>query len=465
MMWLTVWILTSQLTSAAAGEGRPGALDRHPAVAATVQDGAGTPDVGGVTPRRSNTSHDGGTVRASANSATANDVVSNEAISHLRQWLAMQTLTDSELAQLAAEPFSQYAISGAVAAEALELIWEARQAALAVSGQKEFNAREVRLGDLVMPFWYRVFGEKPEGGRSLYISMHGGGGAPARVNDQQYENQKRLYQPDEGIYLVPRAPGNTSDLWHQGHIDLMFDRLITHMIVRENVNPNRVYLMGYSAGGDGVYQLAPRMADRWAAASMMAGHPNESRPEGLRNIGFAIHVGAEDSAYNRNSVAVQWGQRLTELRQVDPNGYIHHVELHPGRGHWMNLEDASAVPWMARLTRNPWPTRVVWHQDDVVHDRFYWLRTRLDTARAGQLLIASVNHQTIRIEKADIAPEALLLHDNLINLDAPITLVDVDGTTREIRVKRTIGAIAQTILHRNDPLSAAFSVIPWPFGS
>ena len=63
--------------------------------------------------------------------------------------------------------------------------------------------------------------------------------------------------------------------------------------------------MGYSAGGDGVYQLAPRMADRLAVASMMAGHPNDASPLGLRNIGFAIHVGALDSGYNRNKVAAK----------------------------------------------------------------------------------------------------------------------------------------------------------------
>ena len=56
-----------------------------------------------------------------------------------------------------------------------------------------------------MPFFYKIFGEKPKGGRSLWISMHGGGNAPAALNDSQYENQKRLYQPAEGIYLAPRA--------------------------------------------------------------------------------------------------------------------------------------------------------------------------------------------------------------------------------------------------------------------
>ncbi len=57
----------------------------------------------------------------------------------------------------------------------------------------------------------------------------------------------------------------------------MFDRLIEDMIVFEDVDPNRVYLTGYSAGGDGTYQLAPRMADRFAAAAMMLAIPMKPR--------------------------------------------------------------------------------------------------------------------------------------------------------------------------------------------
>ena len=78
----------------------------------------------------------------------------------------------------------------------------------------------------------------------------------------------------------------------------------------EDVNWNRVYLLGYSAGGDGVYQLAPRMADRWAAAAMMAGHPNETSPLGLRNVPFVLQVGGLDSGYNRNRVAMEWEKKL-----------------------------------------------------------------------------------------------------------------------------------------------------------
>jgi hypothetical protein len=76
-------------------------------------------------------------------------------------------------------------------------------------------------------------------------------------------------------------------------------------------------------GGDGAYQMGPRMADYWAAAAAMAGHPNESSPVNLRNIGFTVHVGGEDDAYDRDTVALQWKRQLDSLQEYDPGG-IHH---------------------------------------------------------------------------------------------------------------------------------------------
>jgi hypothetical protein len=237
----------------------------------------------------------------------------------------------------------------------------------------EIKDRILKDGKLEMPFFIKEFGKKPATGRSLWISMHGGGGAPKQVNDSQYENQKRLYTLDEGLYLAPRAPTNTWNLWHESHIDRLFGRLIEDLIAIEGVDPDRVYILGYSAGGDGVYQLAPRMADYLAAAAMMAGHPNDASPLGLRNLPFALQVGGKDAAYNRNKVAAEWGEKLDKLRKDDPDGYEHFVKIHEDKAHWMNLEDKVALPWMAKHTRNPVPKRVVWKQASTTHDRFYWL--------------------------------------------------------------------------------------------
>jgi predicted peptidase len=250
-------------------------------------------------------------------------------------------------------------------------------------------AKTLKHGEFEMPFFTKIYGEKPEGGRSLYISMHGGGGAPSRVNDRQWENQKSLYTLDEGVYVAPRAPTDTWNLWHQGHIDPLFERLIQNMVVFHDVNPDRVFILGYSAGGDGVYQLAPRMADYFAAAAMMAGHPNETVPDGLRNLPFSLFMGGKDAAYKRNQIAAEWKEKLSQLKSKDPKGYPHWVEIFPEYGHWMQKEDAVAIPWMHKFTRNKYPDRIVWKQDDVLHDRFYWLRLTKENAKPRSSVLAS----------------------------------------------------------------------------
>ncbi len=332
-----------------------------------------------------------------------------------------------------------------------ELLWKSYSDRVQAERAAEMENREIALGDHKMPFSYRVLGDAPADGRSLYISMHGGGGAPKRVNDRQWENQKQLYTPDEGVYLAPRAPTNAWNLWHKPHIDKLFDRLITNLIVLEKVNPNRVYLLGYSAGGDGVYQLAPRMADRFAAAAMMAGHPNEASPLGLRNIGFTIHVGGRDAAYKRNEVAAEWSQKLAKLKAEDPEGYQHLVKIHADKGHWMDREDAVAVPWMAKFRRDPVPTRVVWKQDDVTHDRFYWLAVPNDAAKKGAHVIAERNGNTIEIESADVADLFLRCDDRMFDLDKDVTVTWAGDQVFHGRCQRTIRTMAKTLHELGDP--------------
>ena len=314
-------------------------------------------------------------------------------------------------------------------------------------------------GDHTMRILERTFGDEPDDGRSLWISMHGGGGAPEATNDQQWRNQIKLYEPAEGIYIAPRAPTDTWNLWHQAHIDPLFDQLIATCVATRNVNPNKVYLLGYSAGGDGVYQLAPRMADRFAAASMMAGHPNEARPLGLRNLPFAIFMGGKDDAYNRNTVAAEWGDKLDALQEADPDAYPHRLTIFPDYAHWMQGEDKEALPWMASHTRNPWPSRVVWYQDDVTHTRFYWLQVAPEDGVAGRTISARVEGQTIRIDSPETRSLTLLLHDELIDLDRPITVEANAEVVFEGHIRRTVGAVTTSLAQRRDPRSTPTALL------
>ena len=356
-------------------------------------------------------------------------------------------------APLAEQEFATVALTREHALEAERLLWNDHVQRITESRADEMKARRLTAGDLQMPFYYAVSGDKPKNGRSLYISLHGGGGAPKQVNDRQWENQKRLYQVKEGVYLAPRAPTNTWNLWHQGHIDGLFDRLIENLIVFEGVDPNRVYLLGYSAGGDGVYQLAPRMADRIAAAAMMAGHPNEASPLSLRNIAFTIHAGGNDSAYNRNDVARQWGEKLDALQEEDPDGYVHWTKIYEGKGHWLDREDAAALPWMAKHTRNPLPNRIVWRQDDVTHSRFYWLAVKPEERRKGGEVRATLNGQQFDVRAGGISQLIIRMNDRMLNLDEDVVVTSQGKELNRGRVGRSIGSLAKTLAERGDPTS------------
>ncbi len=323
--------------------------------------------------------------------------------------------------------------------------------------QDEWQNETLRLDDYQLKFSYKKFGEKPPQGWSLYISMHGGGNAPQELNDQQWENQKKLYEPAEGIYMAPRAPTNTWNLWHQDHIDVFFARFIQLADVFEDINTNRVYLTGYSAGGDGTYQLAPRMADWLAAAAMMAGHPNDASPLGLRNLPFAIQVGAEDAAYNRNKIATEWDEKLNELQKNDPKGYVHKVDVYEGMAHWMELKDTAAFNWMGQFIRTPYPDKVVWKQSGVTHNRFYWLAVPESEAVKDAEVVATINGQTISIEKAELIDHLIIrMNDKMLDLDKKVTVKYNGETVFNEKVKRSVSTVWKT-LHEHNDLNQYFS--------
>jgi predicted esterase len=369
----------------------------------------------------------------------------------LQAWLAEPRAGRIPLADTS---FAQTALTRTEARLAIQALWADHQQYIRATRTEELRQRVLELDGLRMKFEILRFTNAPAtNGQSLFLSLHGGGGAPAAVNESQWRNQVKLgqaYRPQEGLYVAPRAPTDAWNLWHQEHIDRFFNRLIEDLIVLEHVNPNRVYVLGYSAGGDGVYQLGPRLAERWAAAAMMAGHPNEASPLGLRNVPFAIQVGAHDAAYRRNTVAAEWGRQLDELQRADPAGYRHFTELHAGKGHWMDLQDRKAIPWMEQFTRAPLPDTMVWRQDDVVHSRFYWLAMPRDQARAGQEITARRVGQTVTITAKNARSFSVRFNDDLVDLDRPVVIQAGGRVLFEGRPARTIAMLAGTLAERGD---------------
>jgi len=383
--------------------------------------------------------------------------LSAQSMDELKRWLAMP-----DRPVLEQQSFAKKALSAAEAEEAGKLLSNDEKKRVLTSDVEEWKGTLLKHNDYSFKFAYCVFGEKPADGRSLYISLHGGGGAPPDINDQQWENQKRLYKPAEGVYVAPRAPTDTWNMWHQEYMDYFLDRLIRLAIVFADVNPEKVYILGYSAGGDGLYQLAPRMADRWAASAMMAGHPGDASPLNLLNLPFAIYMGGLDKAYDRNILAKKWELMLDSLQKNEGEGYIHDVHIYPDKPHWMDRRDTIAIPWMAKFKRNSLPEKIIWRQDDVLEQHLYWLSVPQSCMKAGNEIIADYNHNTVRISKCDSDTLIINLNDKMVDLDKPVCVMFNSKKIFCKKVIRSIVPIGKTIKSRGDDsyiFSAQLAVI------
>jgi hypothetical protein len=330
-------------------------------------------------------------------------------------------------------------------------LWRERQKVTEELYGEMWNKGLFTYRDLRMPLYIAVYGQKPADGRSLYISMHGGGSTTPAGNDEQWNNQKTLYDLKEGVYIAPRAAVDAWNMWFQPYIDTLFSMIIQTAIIKQEVTPNKVYITGYSAGGDGTYRLAPRMADHWAAAAMMAGHPGESSPLNLRNIGFTIWVGENDSQYDRNRLAAEYGHRLDSLQAVDPGGYRHETHIVTGKGHWMDSADTLGVEWMAQFRRNPYPERIVWRQEESnPRTGFYYLSISRDEAKAGREVRVDQSDNTFTIVKNDYATLYLNLNDKFVDLDKPVTIIRDGQQIFNGTVTRKAEHIARSIEERLD---------------
>jgi hypothetical protein len=104
----------------------------------------------------------------------------------------------------------------------------------------------------------------------------------------------------------------------------------------------------------------------------------------------------------------------------------------------MDGEDAVALEWMAKYSRTPYPREVVWKQDDVLHDAFYWLSVPDASVVKRGLTRASIKGQTITVE-SEYPAITIWLNDLMLDLDKPVRVQRRGKTIFEGKVLRTVG--------------------------
>ena len=346
--------------------------------------------------------------------------------------------------------------------EVRALAWETLRGTADKERQADMLASRVRFGAKESPYVLKKVGKKPEGGWPLFVAMHGGGGVPKEFNDSQWRHMQIYYRehPELGgyLYLALRAPTDEWNGFYTSYMYPLMARLIGNFLRFEDVNPNRVFAMGYSHGGYGAFAMGPTMPDRFAGvhASASAPTPGESPAVNLHNLDFSFMIGERDTAYGRAERCQAFAKELDQLRGDREGVYRTRFEWKEGVGHG-GLPDRDKIVELYPLQRRPHPTELVWHPTNGGVVDHYWLH--VPKAKAGQKIRATiVDRRQIRIESEGVEELELWLDGRLVDLAARLT-IEWNGKSREVSSRPSLRYLAQSLVAREDPeLSATVRI-------
>jgi hypothetical protein len=334
-----------------------------------------------------------------------------------------------------------------------EAVWRAyRDAPIHAKLKEDFEANRVRYQKHVSPYTVKKVGKRPGGGWPLFIAMHGGGGVAKAVNDKQWEHMQRYYRDQPSVagyqYLALRAPNDTWNGFYDDYVPPLVINLVRQFLLFGDVNPDKVYLMGYSHGGYGAFFIGPKIPDRFAAVHASAAAPTDGKisPVTLRNTRFTFMVGEKDNAYGRRERCEKFNEAVKILKAENKGFYPVEMELKAGFGHG-GLPDRDKIKEMYAFTRNPVPRRLSWELTDAVLTHFYWLA--VPQPGAGQRLDAAIDDSGVHITTRGVKQFELALDSRLVPWDK--LRVTVDGKEQTFTARPSFRTLCQTLAERGDP--------------
>ncbi len=342
-------------------------------------------------------------------------------------------------------------------------VWEAyRSAPIHEAMRKDFEARQVRFAQHLSPYTVKIVGKRPASGWPMFIAMHGGGNTPKEVNDSQWRVMQRYYHdhPETGgyLYIALRAPNDTWNGFYDVYVYPLIANLIEEFTLFADVNPNKVFIMGYSHGGYGAFAIGPKMPDHFAAIHASAGAPTdgETTAKTLRNTVFTYMIGEKDTAYGRIDRNRKFDEQVRELRGNRTDIYPVTMQYVANWGH-TGLPDREKIAEMYPAVRNPVPRELTWLMTDNVVRNFFWLR--VPEPGKNQEIDASFTDNRVKVATSNVQAASILLDSRLVDFRQPVS-VEVNGHLQKRRVKPSLATLCQTLAERGDPDLAFTAELP-----
>ncbi|HWW03096.1 MAG TPA: transglutaminase domain-containing protein [Candidatus Acidoferrum sp.] len=347
-----------------------------------------------------------------------------------------------------------------------QVAWEAYQAAPIHANLKgDFDAHVVKAGNYQSPYTVKTIGQRPAGGWALFIAMHGGGGAPKEVNDSQWKRMQGYYKdhPEAGgyIYLALRAPNDEWNGFYADYVYPLIDVLICQFRLFGDIDPDKVFIMGYSHGGYGAYAIGPKMPDRFASihASAAAATDGETTAKTLRTTPFTVMVGERDTMYGRYPRNLKFQEEIEKLRGARTDVYPVTVTIIAGNGH-TGLPDRNLIADMYPAVRNPVPRELDWLMTDGVVQDLFWLRVSRP-GKQQEIQATCQNNRYVITANENVTGATVFMDTRLVDFSKPVE-IELNGSTTTRRFAPSLNTFCETIADRADPsyaFSAKFSLV------
>lgn len=250
--------------------------------------------------------------------------------------------------------------------EVVKLLWKPARKAIPKFRKKEMDTPYEKKAT-----WM----EEGKGGKKngLLIALHGGGEGAGSASEASgsWSMKGALEMAPQGIHLV-------HDTWNTVHGERFVLTLIELAKVRDEIDPDRVYVAGFSMGGTGSWHMVGRHPDLFAGAipahgvimaepKSQAGSKDEIERlqygllPNVRNTTVYFYTGYEDKNCTPWTFLIAW-DLLQQLKESDPEGYQDvRFAAYEGLAHsFPPGEPSKGLKWIAAKKRHTFPEKLVW---------------------------------------------------------------------------------------------------------
>ena len=293
----------------------------------------------------------------------------------------------------------------------------------------------------------------------LILSLHGrADNFPSYVkwwgNDFRHDFNADQYG---AIVAYPHARGNA---WFRGMGDSDVMHCLRLLKERFPIDENRVYLLGYSMGGAGVWYVGTRHPEQFAAIAPFFGGYDfrfQLDEEALKKLTLREQYRRERLSYIAQAEALRSTPVLAShgdadttvpvdysrytLRMLQRWGYDVRYWEAPGKGHGSLGNDETVLKWLLAHTRDANPAHVSLRSADLRYAAAHWVKIeqRSDPYAFMQADVEVPAPNVIRLNTENVLEITLSPRAPLIDPDKPVQIL---WNNNELRtVSMTDGAI------------------------